>query len=81
MKTIIFAAFLLLFLASPIWVLAQEDEESSPEFNTAFSNGSTEADAPVDGGLSLLVGAGVAYYAKMGYNRRKRHNNATNEAK
>jgi hypothetical protein len=30
-------------------------------------------DAPIDGGLSILLAAGVAYGAKKGYDKRKKH--------
>lgn len=35
--------------------------------------GDPDADVPVDGGLSILLAAGISYVAKKGYDKRKKH--------
>ena len=39
-----------------------------------------DPDAPIDGGVSLLVVAGVAYGAKQWHNSRKNKKEATSES-
>jgi hypothetical protein len=39
-----------------------------------------DPDVPIDGGLSLLVAAGVGYVAKKGYDKRKRTASFRNDA-
>lgn len=38
-------------------------------------------DIPLDGGLSLLIAAGVAYGAKKAYDKRKKEPKASNDLK
>ncbi len=40
--------------------------------------GDDPVDAPIDGGISILVGAGIAYGAKKLNDRKKKQNNKDN---
>ena len=51
---------ILVMLLMPMLVFAQPDPGADP-------------DVPIDGGLSLLLAAGVGYVAKKGYDRRKKN--------
>ena len=51
----------------PALVNAQTDPPTEP------------VDVPIDGGLSLLLAAGVAYGVKKGYSNHKKKRNADNE--
>ncbi len=59
--------FMLLLITAP--VLAQGDDFDNP--------GAT--DAPLDGGLSLLVAAGIAYGSKRAYDKRKKEKETMND--
>ena len=50
---------ILVMLLMPMLVFAQPDPGGDP-------------DVPIDGGLSLLLAAGVGYVAKKGYDARKK---------
>lgn len=58
--TIISWIFTLILFVLPTVVLAQADPGGDP-------------DVPIDGGLSLLLGAGVGYVVKKGYDKRKKN--------
>lgn len=49
---------MLIIFSLPMLALAQDDPGGDP-------------DVPIDGGLSLLIAAGVGYVAKKGYDKRK----------
>jgi hypothetical protein len=51
----------MLLLSFPLLVNAQGDPGGDP-------------DVPIDGGLSILLGAGVGYVVKKGFDRKKRKN-------
>ena len=51
---------ILVMLLMPMLVIAQPDPGGDP-------------DVPIDGGLSLLLAAGVGYVAKKGYDARKKN--------
>jgi hypothetical protein len=44
-----------------------------PAFSFAQTDPGGDPDVPIDGGLSLLLAAGVGYVAKKGYEARKKH--------
>ena len=50
---------MVIILCLPMLVHAQPDPGGDP-------------DVPIDGGLSLLVAAGVGYAAKKGYDKKKK---------
>lgn len=43
-----------------------------PFFSYAQPGPGDDPDVPIDGGLSLLIAAGVSYVAKKGYDKRKK---------
>jgi hypothetical protein len=47
--------------------------------DTPPDNGDPEDGVPIDGGLSLLVAAGVGYVAKKGYDKKKKSQTAVFE--
>lgn len=77
---IMFSIIVFLFLLVPSISLAQEKYRGDGEVETIDDNGigdgdpikNPEGDAPFDGGLSLLVAAGVAYGAKRAHSQRKK---------
>jgi hypothetical protein len=48
-------------------------ENETPENNIA-DNEDTRDNVPIDGGLSILIAAGIGYGAKKAYNKRKEQN-------
>jgi hypothetical protein len=60
--------YLIMFvvLTMPVLAFAQADPGGDP-------------DVPIDGGLSLLLAAGVGYVAKKGYDKRKRNETKVSE--
>ena len=60
MKKLIPSLVLLLILVIPSMVFAQGDPCTSPDI-----------ECPIDGGLSLLIAAGIGLGAKKAYDRRK----------
>jgi hypothetical protein len=69
-KLLISFCMTLLCLALPVLLLAQGDPGDDPD-----------AGVPLDGGLSLLIAAGVGYAAKKGYDKRKKQKAAAGEDK
>ena len=74
MKHKIIIAFLLLALiyCTPAVSIAQTgptDPGGDPD----------QADVPIDGGLSVLLAAGVGYYVKKGYDKRRKETNSKME--
>lgn len=60
-RTLIVSAFALcISIGLPILALAQGDPGMDPD------------PIPLDGGLSLLIGAGVAYGVKKAYDKKKK---------
>lgn len=57
--TLLSFLMMMIILALPVLALAQPGPGDDP-------------DVPIDGGLSLLVAAGVSYVAKKGYDKRKK---------
>ncbi|WP_207495300.1 PID-CTERM protein-sorting domain-containing protein [Aridibaculum aurantiacum] len=57
------AFFILVAFMMPVLLNAQTDIDPGGD-----------PDAPIDGGLSLLLAAGVGYVAKKGYDARKNRN-------
>jgi hypothetical protein len=43
-----------------------------PLISNAQPDPGGDPDAPIDGGLSILIAAGVSYVAKKGYDKRKK---------
>ena len=65
MKNITFhikVIFVTVFITFTSAAIAQPEGNGSPAAN----------DVPIDGGLSILLAAGVAYGAKKGYDKRKK---------
>jgi len=58
-KTIISVLLVAMMYCMPMMLHAQPDPGNDP-------------DVPIDGGLSLLVAAGVGYAVKKGYDKRKK---------
>jgi hypothetical protein len=54
---------ILIVICSPLCVLAQPDPGG-------------DVDLPIDGGLSLLLAAGIGYGAKKAYDAKKKQENA-----
>lgn len=52
---------MMVVLAMPILAIAQPGDPGG------------DPDVPIDGGLSLLLAAGVGYVAKKGYDKRKKN--------
>ena len=71
MKKYILNLVLSLFLVIPAVTFAQAPPP--PPNGTG-----REIDAPLDGGLSLLVGSGVAFLAKKGYDKRRKEKKQAN---
>lgn len=60
-KTLVIKYLMLAMIFSlPLFALAQAPDPGD------------DPDVPIDGGLSLLVAAGVGYVAKKGYDKRKK---------
>lgn len=60
--------FTIAFVAG-LWAIAQAQPGGGGGF------GDDPNDVPIDGGLSILVGAGVAYGAKKIHDRKKQNKN------
>ena len=45
-----------------------------PLFSLAQPDPGGDPDVPIDGGLSILIAAGIGYAAKKGYEKRKQSN-------
>ncbi len=58
-----------LALFSPPLIHAQDLNDSD---DPSAPGGPENPDVPIDGGLSILLAAGVAYGAKKGYDKRKK---------
>lgn len=74
MKIRLFVRFciMLICLSLPILLLAQGDPGDDPD---------PGVDIPFDGGLSLLIAAGIGYAAKKGYDKRKKEKGIAQEEK
>ena len=67
-RTLLTAVILICALSYAPSLQAQPDPGGDP-------------DVPIDGGVSLLVAAGVAYGAKKAYDKRKKNQQQDQEAK
>ena len=69
-RTRLTAGLMMIFLTClpTLLLLAQGDPGEDPDQNVPF-----------DGGIGILVAAGIAYAAKKGYDRRKRNKEAAKE--
>ncbi len=65
-KTLVAILMISILYFMPLLVSAQPDPGGDP-------------DVPIDGGLSLLVAAGVSYVAKKGYDKRKKQLASTDQ--
>ncbi len=68
--------------------IPQDDNNQHGRLNNAenYNNGvsqnnGTQTSTPIDGGLSLLLAAGIGYGVKKAHNRRKKAREATNTHK
>jgi hypothetical protein len=69
LKSLLTTVFIVGSICLPALLHAQGDPGPDPD------------PVPFDGGLSLLIGAGVAYGIKKAYDKRKKHKEETNEHK
>lgn len=75
MKTILkltvkFILIIILYLGMPFSAQCQVDDEGAdPGGNVSYSP--DEVAVPIDDGLILLLGVGIAYFIKLDYDRRK----------
>lgn len=72
-KTLVFMAVTLLSFI-PVIAMA-----AGPGFSGGVDDGGGGACAPIDGGISMLVVAGVSYGAKLVVNARKNKSTAVTE--
>ncbi len=63
-------------IATLVFVLGVLTVVTAQPGNGGF--GDDPVDAPIDGGVSILVGAGIAYGAKKLNDRKKKQNNKDN---
>jgi len=69
MKSLLTTAITFCCLCFPVLLLAQGDPGEDPD------------PIPLDGGLSLLIGAGVAYGFKKAHDARKKNRQAKEQEK
>jgi hypothetical protein len=72
-NVIILMVMLATIVVIPMVAMAQSGPVETPP-NTGGANGDVDGTAPIDGGLSLLVAAGVGYGAKKLKEKRKHIN-------
>ncbi|HEX5024052.1 MAG TPA: hypothetical protein VFV68_02220 [Agriterribacter sp.] len=53
----------------------------APALHAEVPDPGTDPDIPIDGGLSLLIAAGIGYGAKRAYDKRKKAQKATDDLK
>jgi hypothetical protein len=72
LNAVLFTIFLISF--APLMSDAQDIrlEGSSPRNHTNITRDTNGTGAPFDGGLSLLIAAGVGYASKRSYDKRKK---------
>ncbi len=68
----VFVFFLVLSVNASI-AFAQFDDPSTPGEEIGDPGYDPDVQVPIDGGVSLLVAAGVAYGVKRAYDKRKQH--------
>lgn len=66
--------FVFAFCLAVVFVKAQGGGDPGDPFGGGDPGGTPSGAVPIDGGLSLLLGAGVAYGVKKGYDSRKKNN-------
>lgn len=64
--------FVFAFCVAAVFVKAQGGSNPGDPFDGGDPGGTPSGAVPLDGGLSLLLGAGVAYGVKKGFDTRKR---------
>jgi cytochrome c biogenesis protein CcdA len=66
---------IMIFLSIPLWMTAQPPHPNNgggaPTVGGNTAVGGVPCATPIDGGLSILLGLGLAYGARKGYKIRK----------